>query len=380
MVLAWILNSVHEDIANIVSYYTSAADVWVDLHDRFSQGNDSRVYQIKRKIVEHRQEQQSISVYYMKLKALWDELASYHELPTCSCGGLKKINERDDKEMVMQILMGLKESYVVVCGKILLMQPLPDTRKAYSLFYNKRNKWRNSRATSQWVTHPRSVLASFSLSFGSENKARAFLGWVTHWEVAREFPKTKSWGNGKAQSGQYHATVVERARDVVDSGRVMTIQPGVHHVPSSLHHRSIILSALGPDHALTVLFLGTHTRTSQWITHHGSALVRYSLNFGVPVNSETSELPKSLVLGRDENIHLRITHLGDVGCYTIDSVGSVQVTPLIKLDDVLHVPNFRVYLLFVSKLTESLQCIVIFFPTFCVIQNMDTRRTIGLGK
>ncbi|RXH71305.1 hypothetical protein DVH24_018660 [Malus domestica] len=38
-------------------------------------------------------------------------------------------------------------------------------------------------------------------------------------------------------------------------------------------HRSMILSALGPDHALTVLFLGSHTRTSQWVTHPGNALV-----------------------------------------------------------------------------------------------------------
>ena len=133
MVLAWILNSVHEDIASSVSYYTSAADVWADLRDRFSQGNDSRVYQIKREIVEHRQEQQSISVYYTKLKALWDELTSYHEPSTCTCGGLKKINERDEKERVMQFLMGLNESYAAVRGQILLMQPLPDTRKAYSL-------------------------------------------------------------------------------------------------------------------------------------------------------------------------------------------------------------------------------------------------------
>ncbi|KAM0995580.1 hypothetical protein ACFX2C_005696 [Malus domestica] len=133
MVLAWILNSVHEDIASSVSYYTSATDVWADLRDRFSQGNDSRVYQIKREIVEHRQEQQSISAYYTKLKALWDELTSYHEPPTCTCGGLKKINERDEKEKVMQFLMGLNESYAAVRGQILLMQPLPDTRKAYSL-------------------------------------------------------------------------------------------------------------------------------------------------------------------------------------------------------------------------------------------------------
>ncbi|RXI02886.1 hypothetical protein DVH24_002964 [Malus domestica] len=42
-------------------------------------------------------------------------------------------------------------------------------------------------------------------------------------------------------------------------------------------HRSTILSALGPDHALTVLFLGTHMRTSQWVTHHGNALTRTRL-------------------------------------------------------------------------------------------------------
>ncbi|RXH93683.1 hypothetical protein DVH24_014259 [Malus domestica] len=42
-----------------------------------------------------------------------------------------------------------------------------------------------------------------------------------------------------------------------------------------------------------------------------------SLNFGVPMEPEANELPKGLVLGRDENIHIRprgSTPLGDVGC------------------------------------------------------------------
>ncbi|RXH84790.1 hypothetical protein DVH24_040138 [Malus domestica] len=43
-----------------------------------------------------------------------------------------------------------------------------------------------------------------------------------------------------------------------------------------------------------------------------------SLNFRVPMEPEASELPKGLVLGRDGNIHIRLTGstpLGDVGCY-----------------------------------------------------------------
>ncbi|RXH98418.1 hypothetical protein DVH24_010743 [Malus domestica] len=75
-----------------------------------------------------------------------------------------------------------------------------------------------------------------------------------------------------------------------------------HHISCST---STILSTLGPDHALTVLFLGTQeSRTSQWVTHPGNALSHFSLNFRVPTESEANELPKSLMLGRDGNATL----------------------------------------------------------------------------
>ena len=51
---------------------------------------------------------------------------------------------------------------------------------------------------------------------------------------------------------------------------------------------STILSTLGLDHALMDLFLGTHTRTSQWVTHHGNALER------TPLTSEFRWNPKSV--------------------------------------------------------------------------------------
>ena len=50
-----------------------------------------------------------------------------------------------------------------------------------------------------------------------------------------------------------------------------------------------------------------------------------SLNFGVPTKPEASELPKGLVLGRDENIHIRLTRstpLGDVGYYNPPPLGA----------------------------------------------------------
>ncbi|RXH69141.1 hypothetical protein DVH24_031474 [Malus domestica] len=54
-------------------------------------------------------------------------------------------------------------------------------------------------------------------------------------------------------------------------------------------------------------------------------LFSHSLNFGVPMEPKTSELLKGLMLGRDENIHIRLrgsTPLGDVGCYNPPTLGA----------------------------------------------------------
>ncbi|CAL2228141.1 unnamed protein product [Prunus armeniaca] len=133
MVLSWILHSLHPDIASNVLYAKTAAAVWTDLRDRFSQSNDSRIYQIRQEIVECQQGQQTISIYYTKLKALWDELASYQEPFSCDCEGMKNLAEREEKERVMQFLMGLNDTYSTVRGSILMMNPLPDTRKVHGL-------------------------------------------------------------------------------------------------------------------------------------------------------------------------------------------------------------------------------------------------------
>ncbi|RXH73916.1 hypothetical protein DVH24_016738 [Malus domestica] len=101
----------------------------------------------------------------------------------------------------------------------------------------------------------------------------------------------------------------------------LTSRPQAEHFSGPLHHCSTILSALGLPFPHGFIF-GNSRATSQWVTHPGSALASFSLNFGVPTEPEASELPKGLVLGRDGNIHLRITPLGDVGCYNPPTLGA----------------------------------------------------------
>ncbi|RVW59877.1 Retrovirus-related Pol polyprotein from transposon TNT 1-94 [Vitis vinifera] len=59
--------------------------------------------------------------------------------------------------------------------------------------------------------------------------------------------------------------------------------------------------------------------------------------------------------------------------------GSLTLTDTLNLDSVLVVPSLNYNLLSVSQITATLSCIVIFWPEFCVIKDIQTRQTIGCG-
>jgi hypothetical protein len=124
VVHSWIINTLIPEITdNVIYNYTTAHEVWEDLHERFSESNAPRIFEIQREITYHQQEQLSVSAYYTKLKGLWDELASYSD---ASYGA------QQDQQKLMQFLMGLNEFYSAIRGQILLMNPLPSIRQAYS--------------------------------------------------------------------------------------------------------------------------------------------------------------------------------------------------------------------------------------------------------
>ncbi|KAL5543790.1 hypothetical protein UlMin_007574 [Ulmus minor] len=82
------------------------------------------------------QEQSSVSVYFTKLKTIWEKLSNYR--PNCSCGkclceGIKRLNEHHQMEYIMSFLMGLDDSFSQVRGQLLLMDPMPPINRVFSL-------------------------------------------------------------------------------------------------------------------------------------------------------------------------------------------------------------------------------------------------------
>ena len=73
----------------------------------------------------------SVAAYYIKIKALWDELEIHRTPVTCNRTRDHQAEREEDK--LMQFLMGLNESYKIVRSNILMMSPLPNVRQAYSM-------------------------------------------------------------------------------------------------------------------------------------------------------------------------------------------------------------------------------------------------------
>ena len=80
----------------------------------------------------------TITYFFTKLKALWDQLQNLSPFPSCTCGKCvcninKRLNDLQAREAVMKFLMGLNESFSQVRTQVLLMDPIPSLSKVYSL-------------------------------------------------------------------------------------------------------------------------------------------------------------------------------------------------------------------------------------------------------
>ena len=60
--------------------------------------------------------------------------------------------------------------------------------------------------------------------------------------------------------------------------------------------------------------------------------------------------------------------------------GTINLTPLMPLTSILSLPHFSFYLIFVSKLTRTLNCRISFFPNYCLFPDLLTKWVISRGQ
>lgn len=138
MVVSWLRNATIPQIRSSLLYITNAAQIWSDLKERFSQGDDARIYHLKHQLFNLRQGAMDVNSYYTNLHIIWDEYTDFQPKAWCECNGCRcnssvKWREYQQKDFNMHFLMGLNDSYASLRTHLISMDPLPGFGKVFSL-------------------------------------------------------------------------------------------------------------------------------------------------------------------------------------------------------------------------------------------------------
>lgn len=137
--VSWVFNTIDPPLRSTISYMETVKELWEDLRERFSIGNDMRVHQLKSELTSCKQGGHTIAAYYGKLKSMWEELIGYIKNPICictecTCGAAKELVQEREKEKVQQFLMGLDDSvFGTTRANILSMESLSTLNRVYAM-------------------------------------------------------------------------------------------------------------------------------------------------------------------------------------------------------------------------------------------------------
>ncbi|XP_018856817.2 uncharacterized protein LOC109019046 [Juglans regia] len=133
MVVTWIQNAMSLEIKNSVVYVETALALWLELEQRFAQNNGPWLYELKQSIDALSQGDDSVSLYFSKLKSLLDELVNFETIPTCTCGAMKTVIANQQCDWMMKFLMGLHDSFTNIKAQFILLKPSPSLSEVYAL-------------------------------------------------------------------------------------------------------------------------------------------------------------------------------------------------------------------------------------------------------
>jgi len=415
MVHSWIINTLNPEISDSVIYYSIAHEVWEDLHDRFSQSNAPRIFEIQRDITYFRQEQLFVSLYYTKLKGLWDELASYND-------SLHRAQQ--DQQRLMQFLMGLNESYSAVCGQVLLMNPLPSVRQAYS-FVSQEEKQRllsSAHIINDSVNSAATTVQSNNSKFNDKGERsyhsfRSQDGLTDNINGGRRFEQDRDNFSGGCRFEQdRHRFGPRRGRPHCshcgERGHWVQTCYELHRYPAGhpkAKHNSVrhfnhsnksianhVSESFAKENGKSVFGI-SETQLKQLLSllndkgAESSSQAHVVTKPGLPKIASRSWIIDSgatyhissssqSFFQRDNNCSLPPVLLPSGETTNIVTKGSLPLNSTYYLHDMLCVPTFKVNLMSVSRLTRGLNCSVTFFPYWCILQDLATRRMISLGK
>ena len=403
LVHSWLINSVPDSIAQTIVFHDNAFDVWEDLKERFSKVDRIRIAQLRSSINSLRQGTKSVLDYFTEMKALWEELHSHRPLPNCNCPfqcrcdvvKVPKTYRVEDQSIMF--LTGLIDQFSVVKTQVLLMDPLPSLNKVFSLVIQEESN---------------NIFAPTLPTLDDSNVS------------INAYDARKPQGRGKGSYNKpptRHCTFCNKNNHTVDfcyqkhgfpnvnkpNSQAKALPGDVSEVNNSSGLSQDKMEQLVALLQQTNLLPPATSSSTHPATNHISASPQVSSSCVVPVSSPStstciitastcSSLSGSFWLidsGANEHICCNFTlfslyhsippvhvTLPNGSTVIVTHAGNINFSSQFYLTNVLYSTSFRLNLMSVAKVCESLSCFFLFLPNQCIIHDSTSLKMIGMAS
>lgn len=386
IVQSWLLASVSENIYASHVLSKSSFEVWSDLKETYEKLDGSVVYNVYQKINSCTQGSDSLSDYYDKLSALWKEFDSLTNLTSCVCDASKKFSDHSEQIKLMQFLMGLDDSFGHVRSNILLREPLPSVKTAFSIcsreeshkigtssggqnsknssigFFSKVNdnsKNDNSKKKQNKNTY---VCKHCGLKGHTIDRCFKLVGYPKDFKG-----KTESQVSNKSFSSTVNPSDLSKSDGLQNSSSGSSFGFTSDQVSKLL---SLINEKQRCDEVvanMAGLYENNIFRNSKWV-----------VDSGANQHMTSSELELFSVVDISD-LKLKVDHPNGSSA-PITKSGNLILSKSVTLFDVLVVPDFNVNLLSVHKVVKDNRIRVAFDETECYFQDLQAKLNAGTGS
>ena len=415
MVVSWIQNAVSTDIKHTLAFVDDAQMVWIELKDRFTQQNGPRIFQLRRDLATLRQDRDSMSAYFGNLKTLWDEMIVYNPMPLCTCGQLKVLSERYQRDYVIQFLMGLNDQYTNARDQIMLIEPLPSINKVFSLiqqqeqhhqltnntpscesmalagkfvhtpFKTINRNFTNLRKERPYCQHCRTQGHTLENCYKAGNAEPPV---CSHCNVSGHmvekcyklhgYPPSHKLYKGRVASSFANQVVLSTSpnKEEVSEEKMVFTKEQYHHLMSLIQPQSLLTATpTANPTSFNSKISATPSKMSGKIIFNSNISADFLKPNSVPwiIDSGATDhmvCSQSFFTSDITKVSYRVSLPNDT-FVSATHLGNIQLTDKIFLPDVLCIPSFSFNLISVKRLTENLTCCLVFIN--------DTYRTFPPG-
>ncbi|XP_023754962.1 uncharacterized protein LOC111903417 [Lactuca sativa] len=348
----------------------------------------------------------SLSDYFYKLDSLWKEFDGLTSLTECTCEASVKLKDHSNLMKLMQFLSGLDESYSHVKSHILLMEPLPNVKTAFSILSREESIQRNgslsSLQSSQSLSKSQSTAFNSRFNnrsgFNNSNKNKTQHVQCKNCEIKghsidkcykltgypKDFkPRNKANNHSNNQNGfnkkiSANSSTTTSGSVIPSSASGSSGESEFHQLIKEQYFKFLQLigdrqlneeASASANMAGACLFQAFNSFVSshKWIVDSGANQHMIASESSLHDIVDVSKLD------------ILVSHPNGTSA-KIEKIGNVNVSDSLTLFDVFVVPDFNVNLLSVHKICKDSNCEVVFNEHNCKIQGLQSKEMVGNGR